>query len=118
MPDDDAVIVKKMLEYFYLLDYEPDKESGPCIVETARASHPAATDLAIDEVEDPRVRDNIMRLQQWLPHHGVRACLEALTQNNLNYDYTLHSLILQDANDKATKANFGQFKQSTESSSM
>lgn len=118
MPDDDAIVVKKMLEYFYLLDYESDKESGLCIVETDRASHPAATDLAIDEVEGPLVRDSIMRLQDWLPHHGVRACLEALTQNNFNYNYTLHKLILQDANDRAIKANFGQFKKSTESPSM
>lgn len=118
MPDDDAIVVKKMLEYFYLLDYESDKESGLCIVETDRASHSAATDLAIDEVEDPHVRDNIMRLQDWLPHHGVRACLEALTQNNLNYNHTLHELISQDANDRAIEAKFGQFKKSTESPSM
>ena len=107
-----------MLEYFYLLNYKSDTDPGLCMVGTDRAIHPAATDLAIDEVEDLDIRNKIMRLQQWLPHHGVRACLEALTQKDLNFNYALHTLIWQDVYDKENKANFNQVKKGTETSSM
>ena len=114
-------VVKKMLNYFYLLDYESDKDTGLYITETDRAAHPTATDLAIDHIEDPQTRDKIMRLRQTFPHFGVQVCLEALTQKNLDYDGAVHSLIIKDTQGmigEAMRIYLGQTTQGAEASSM
>ena len=114
-------VVKKMLNYFYLLDYESDKDMDLYITGPDRAAHPTATDLAIDQVEGPQTRDKIMRLRQTFPHFGVQVCLEALIQKNLDYDGAVHSLIIKDTQGmlgEAMKVYLRQPTQGAEASSM
>ena len=95
LPDDDAKMVKKMLDYLYLLDYESDENTGLCIASTYLKSIEQVlnTDVEYDEKLDFQMCVKIMRLQSVLSYYEVTPpmCYEALNQNNQDYDKTLAS---------------------------
>lgn len=113
LPDDDPMLVKKMLDYFYVLDYESDEDAGLSMVETDGTGSTPATDLTIHDV----IRGMVMRLQRALIYRCERECLEALTENNFSYDDALLSLQRGDTGD-AVQKDPKQAKQGAENSVM
>ena len=75
-----------MIDYFYLLDYESDKDRD------LNCASPADADLAIDGITNLGTRHKIAGLQQEVPHVGVRKCYQALAQNDFDYEAALLSL--------------------------
>ena len=95
LPDDDAGVVKKMIDYFYLLDYESDKDTGLYMVDTEPA---AAADLAIEDIEDITTRSRTVILWQSFSQCDVRKCFEALTENGLDFNLAFRALDLVERN--------------------
>ena len=86
-----------MIDYFYLLDYESDKDTGLCMVVTEPA---AAADLAIEDVKNTLTRESILTLQNHFPQYDVRKCLDALRQNAFDYLRAYHTLVNRNAKEK------------------
>ena len=55
-----------------------------------------ASELDIDEIEDYQLRSKISRMRQILPHHGVRACKDALERKKYNFDDAMELLASQE----------------------
>ena len=72
-----------MIDYFYLLDYESDEDTGLPIVGTEPMPE---ADLAIENVEDRVTRGRIRMLQECFPQYDVRDCFEVLTRHDLDYN--------------------------------
>ena len=83
-------MVKKTIDYFYLLDYKSVKDRD------LNCASPADTDLAIDEITNLGTRNKIMGLQQEVPRFAVRECFQALTENGFDYRAASFSLCMPD----------------------
>lgn len=75
-----------MIDYFYLLDYESDKDTGLRIAETEAV---AAADFTI---EDDETREHVMRLHDCFPQYDMRDCFDTLTRRDLNYNEAYNTL--------------------------
>ena len=65
------------------------KQTGP-----AKALH--VTEIDIDDIGDYQLRSKIVRMRQILPHHGVRACKDALERKKYNFDDAMELLASQE----------------------
>ncbi len=94
LPDDDPKVVENMIRYFYLLNYEPDKDSGLYIAQTNYGTYPVAADLNIDHAVDFEVCAKIMRLQHALPglHIPPLIGLKMLIENNFDENHARNQL--------------------------
>ena len=90
-------LVKKMIDYFYLLDYESDKDTGLYMADTELA---AAGELTLDDIEDSTRRVDTVMLRRFFPQYGVRKCFDALTENGLDLKCAYSALALVDRNAK------------------
>lgn len=67
------------------------------VKQTGPAKALPATELDIDEIEDYQLRSKISRMRQILPHHGVRACKDALERKKYNFDDAMELLASQES---------------------
>lgn len=91
MLDDDAELVEKMLDYFYLLDYGSDKDTGLCVVEANKDMNPTAPVIFINGLTDKN-RWDLLKIQRRFPQFRVRECLETLTENHYDCARALRSM--------------------------
>lgn len=66
------------------------------VKQTRPAKALPATELDIDDIEDYQLRSKISRMRQILPHHGVRACKDALERKKYNFDDAMELLASQE----------------------
>lgn len=66
------------------------------VKQTGPAKALPATELDIDDIEDYQLRSKINRMRQILPHHGVRACKDALERKKYNFDDAMELLACQE----------------------
>ena len=66
------------------------------VKQTGPAKALPATELDIDDIEDYQLRSKITRMRQILPHHGVRACKDALERKKYNFDDAMELLACQE----------------------
>ena len=62
------------------------------VKQTGPAKALPASELDIDDIEDYQLRSKISRIRQILPHHGVRACKDALERKKYNLDDAMELL--------------------------
>ena len=104
-------MVKKMIDYLYLLDYESDEDTGLPKVGTEPA---AAADLAIEDIKDSGTRTNIRKLQKYFPQCNVRECSQALVENGLDYLGAYDTLYYRNTTESPARAYGGKKKHSAE----
>ena len=100
-----------MIDYLYLLDYESDKDTGLCMVETEPA---AAADLAIEDVEDAETRQWVKSFRRMFPECDVRECLEVMTKNSHNHFRAFDTLYYRHFRKQHDQAYCGKIKEDTE----
>ena len=66
------------------------------VKQTGPAKALPATKIDIDDIEDYQLRSKISRMRQILPHHGVRACKDALERKKYNFDDAMELLASQE----------------------
>lgn len=66
------------------------------IKQTGPAKALPSTEIDIDDIEDYQLRSKISRMRQILPHHGVRACKDALERKKYNFDDAMELLASQE----------------------
>lgn len=66
------------------------------VKQTGPAKALPATELDIDDIEDYQLRSKLSRMRQILPHHGVRACKDALERKKYNFDDAMELLASQE----------------------
>ena len=111
MPDDDVGVVKKMIDYLYLLDYRSNSDTDICMVLTEPA---AAANLAIEDVEDVETLEDIVRLKKGFPQYDVRKCFKALIENDFDYVGAHGTLFDGDAKEQRDRAYCSKRKRDAE----
>ena len=86
-----------MIDYFYLLNYESDEDTGLRIMET---EPPAAAYLALEDVQNFQTLESTLRLHFWFPQYDVRKCLEALTENDFDFEGAYYTLANREAKEE------------------
>lgn len=100
LADEDTGLVKKMMEFLYVLCIDSADSLG---------EGPPAIDLAIDSIEDFQTR-----LQRMSPRPKVHVCLNPLNENNLDCDKALASLGFEDFQDGQVQVVLRQEKKAAE----
>ena len=100
-----------MIDYFYLLDYESDNDTCLCMVETEPA---AAADLAIENLDDIVILEDVVKLKKWFPRYDMRKCFEALTENDLDYHSAYNTLFSRNAKELQDRSRRSKRKRDAE----
>ena len=66
------------------------------VKQTGPAKALPVTEIDIDDIGDSQLRSKIVRMRQILPHHGVRACKDALERKKYNFDDAMELLVSQE----------------------
>ena len=107
-----------MIDYLYLLDYEPDEDTGLRLVEPDLTTRPIAPDVGIDAINDIKTRAKISHLLLYFPHHGVSICLRALFDSKFNFFGAVEVLKREDIQAGRTPNLPYPFKQDAKASLM
>ena len=107
-----------MIDYLYLLDYEFNKDTGLCLVETEHGTCAKAPKIGIDGIKDIRTRANVSHLQLCFPHYGVPMCLKALSDSKYSFWGAMEALTMKDIQAGRTPNLPYPFKQDAKASLM
>ena len=66
------------------------------VKQTGPAKALPVIELDIDDIGEYQLRSKIVRMRQILPHHGVRACKDALERKKYNFDDAMELLASQE----------------------